>query len=172
MKIVLLFLLFALSSCFSSSEKSDVSFKDRRNDVRGRVLITPKSPLSFKFLKKNILDRKCTSCHSPPDPDLDIDFSTYETTTEDRFVPILIKGKAEKSRLYKSVLSGEMPAQSSMLSSQEIEYIKRWINNCAPEFENDQADCLDDSDDDDDFGDDDFDDEPVEPTDDFNTDEF
>ncbi len=74
------------------------------------------------------------SCHSGPNakPKNDpIDFTTYETTMIDRFIPLLVKGRPDKSRLYLSVENGEMPIEG-VLSNIEIEFIKKWIEACAP----------------------------------------
>ena len=74
------------------------------------------------------------SCHSGPDakPMNDpIDFTTYDTTMVDRFIPLLVKGKPQKSRLFLSVEEGEMPVDGT-LSNIEIEFVKKWIDACAP----------------------------------------
>lgn len=160
LQLYLLFILFFSISC--GNKPSELKFKRVDNAFSGNLLLNGKAPLDFDSLQKYILKPKCIACHSGPDakPKNDpIDFNTYETTMVNRFIPLLIKGKPEKSRLYKSVLSGEMPI-SGKLHSIEIEFIKNWIKACAPKIEvipaptNCKSD--DDDDDDDDFGDDDF----------------
>lgn len=149
-------LLSILISCIPDNRKSDVFFVDKRTfSERRTTMIRPDTPISFEVLKREIIDTKCLKCHVGVDAALDIDLSSYETTMQDRFVPLLIKGKPEKSRFYKSVLSGEMPPKGPKLEPIEIEYISKWIKECAPEFEGDSPSCDDDPDDDDDFGDDD-----------------
>lgn len=116
------------------------------------------------------------ACHSTKagkvEPKLDpIDFDTYESTMKDRFIPVLIKGHPERSRLFEEVESGSMPIRGK-LHKKEIEFIANWIKACAPKKPVNQIPekCEDDDDDDgdDDFGDDDFD----EDEDDFDNDEF
>lgn len=111
-------------------------------------------------------------CHSGPDakPENDpIDFSTYDSTTIDRFVPVFLKGDPERSRFYQSVFNGEMPT-SQKLHDKEIQFIKDWILACAPNSPVDTIpDNCDDGDDDDD-GDCDFDDDCDD--DDFDNDDF
>lgn len=172
MKVILItFILIFSVSCKRSP--SDLTFKSRDELVRGNQLMTGKAPLNFKSLQKYILKPKCMSCHSGPDakPKNDpIDFSTYELTMVDRFIPLLVKGKPEKSRLFLSVEDGEMPVEG-MLSNIEIEFIKKWIEACAPEDTPTSIpdDCSDGGDDDDGPGDDDDgpgDDDDDEPGDD------
>ena len=158
--ILITFILVFMISC--KRRPSDLTFKSRDELVRGNQLMTGKAPLNFKSLQKYILKPKCMSCHSGPDakPINDpIDFSTYELTMVDRFIPLLVKGKPEKSRLFLSVEDGEMPVEG-VLSNIEIEFIKKWIEACAPKETSTSIpdDCRDGGDDDDGPGDDD--DEP------------
>jgi len=159
-------LLLALSGCLDRSP-SDLKFSKLDNTFGGNQLLQSNAPLNYASLKKYILKPKCNSCHSGTDakPTNDpIDFSTYETAMVDRFVPLLIKGKPERSRLFKSVDSGEMP-EEGVLHPIEIEFIKQWIKACAPK---DTPASIPDEcprDDDDDEDDDDFDDDDFESDD-------
>ena len=130
--LLITFILVITASCKRSP--SDLSFKSRDELVRGNQLITGEAPLNFYSLQKYILKPKCMSCHSGPDakPMNDpIDFTTYDTTMVDRFIPLLVKGKPQKSRLFLSVEEGEMPVDGT-LSNIEIEFVKKWIDACAP----------------------------------------
>jgi hypothetical protein len=84
----------------------------------------------------------------------------------DRFAPLFILGKGEKSRLVKSLthtdLERRMPLDANQLSKLEIEFITNWINACAPketleeipdECSTPPGDDDDDWEDDDDWGD-------------------
>jgi len=100
------------------------------------------------------------SCHSGADakPSNDqINFDTYETALVKRFVPLLIKGRPETSRLYIVVDNSEMPIDGS-LSQKEIDFIGQWIEICAPKYEPEQLpdECQADDNPDDDWGDDDW----------------
>jgi hypothetical protein len=80
----------------------------------------------------------------------------------DRFVPLLIKGRPEKSRLFQTVESGEMPEEGTLLDS-EVEFIRKWIQACAPKETQSSIpdDCNSGGSDDDEPGDDEpGDDEP------------
>ena len=136
-RTILLFTLLLTVSCTRSA--SDLVFKTKSQLQRGSKMQRGQAPLTYESLYKYILKPKCLSCHGAKDakPVKDpIDFSTYETMMIDRFVPLLIKGKAFKSRLFESVDSGEMP-EEGMLSAAEIDFIRKWINACAPKTEAD-----------------------------------
>lgn len=138
------------------SKPGDLVFKpDRKKATNENRVISGAASLSFGSLQKYILRPKCMQCHSGSDalPSNDpIDFDTYETTTESRFIPLFIKGKPEKSRLYQSVESGKMPIEGR-LHNKEIEFIWDWIKACAPNNETDDtpSECKDSDDDDFDF---------------------
>ena len=159
--LLAIFILVISASCKRSP--SDLSFKSKDDLVRRNQLATGEAPLNFNSLQKYILKPKCMSCHSGPDakPNNDpIDFTTYDSTMVDRFIPLLVKGKPQKSRLFLSVEDGEMPVDGT-LSNVEIEFIKKWIEACAPkETPNSIPDDCEDGDDDDDGPGDDDDDGP------------
>ena len=155
--LLVIFILVISASCKRSP--SDLSFKSKDDLVRRNQLATGEAPLNFNSLQKYILKPKCMSCHSGPDakPNNDpIDFTTYDSTMVDRFIPLLVKGKPQKSRLFLSVEDGEMPVDGT-LSNVEIEFIKKWIEACAPKETPNSIpdDCEDGDDDDDGPGDDD-----------------
>ena len=155
--LLVIFILVVSASCKRSP--SDLSFKSKDDLVRRNQLATGEAPLNFNSLQKYILKPKCMSCHSGPDakPNNDpIDFTTYDSTMVDRFIPLLVKGKPQKSRLFLSVEEGEMPVDGT-LSNIEIEFVKKWIDACAPKETPNSIpdDCEDGDDDDDGPGDDD-----------------
>ena len=104
--LLVIFILVISASCKRSP--SDLSFKSKDDLVRRNQLATGEAPLNFNSLQKYILKPKCMSCHSGPDakPNNDpIDFTTYDSTMVDRFIPLLVKGKPQKSRLKHSLIS-------------------------------------------------------------------
>tara|TARA_R110002049_G_scaffold178078_4_gene345278 strand:- start:5419 stop:5928 length:510 start_codon:yes stop_codon:yes gene_type:complete len=164
--LVLIFIsILSLSGCLERSA-TELKFSKPDNTFRENQMIRGEAPLNYASLKKYVLKPKCMSCHSGTDakPKNDpIDFSSYETAMVDRFVPLLLKGKPEKSRLFKSVDSGEMPEEGT-LHPAEIEFIKQWIKACAPkETPDTMPDECENDDDDDDWGNEDSD---------FDSDEF
>jgi hypothetical protein len=161
-KIYFLFIIFILASGCLKRDPSEVQFSKTSDVIRSNEMLRGEAPLSYASLKKYVLKPKCMSCHSGPDakPTNDpIDFSTYETAMVKRFVPLLIKGKPDTSRLFLTVESGEMPVEG-VLHEKEVEFVKRWIEACAPKNEPEEipSDCPSDDDDDDD-DDDDWDDD-------------
>ncbi len=168
--IFFIFSVFLLAFGCMERNPSKLEFVETNNLVRDNQLIRGEAPLSYESLKKYILKPKCMSCHSGPDakPVNDpIDFSTYEKAMIDRFVPLLVKGKPQISRLFLSVKSGDMPIEGS-LQQEEIDFIKKWIEACAPKDELQQipSECptSDEDDEDDDDWDDDWGDDDEEPT--------
>ncbi|MFT6631539.1 MAG: hypothetical protein ACJAS4_001488 [Bacteriovoracaceae bacterium] len=168
-KVIFTFIsLILLNSCFDRNA-TDVKYSKNNFTSRETLLARGEAPLNFSSLKKYILKPKCISCHAGEDakPASDpIDFSTYETTMIDRFAPLFILGKGEKSRLVKSLthtdLERRMPLDANQLSKLEIEFITNWINACAPketleeipdECSTPPGDDDDDWEDDDDWGD-------------------
>jgi len=166
--------LTLLNSCFDRNT-TDMKYSKNNLTSRETLLARGEAPLNFASLKKYILKPKCISCHTGEDakPKSDpIDFSTYETTMIDRFAPLFIVGRGERSRLVKSLthtnLEKRMPLEANQLSILEIEFITNWINACAPKetLEEIPDECPtppdDDWEDDDDWGDCDEDDDDCE----------
>lgn len=145
---------FFLVGCIERFSNEDEVFRLRGN-LQASPIIRGEAPLNFSSLQDYILRPKCMSCHSGENskPENDpINFDSYETTMIRRFVPLLIKGKPEVSRLFISVETGEMPEQGK-LHEKEIEFISNWIEACAPEETPEVIlrDCPSDDDDDDDW---------------------
>jgi hypothetical protein len=159
---VITLLLTILSGCLPLDiEKGELQFRVKTSESIINPIIKGEAKLNFENLYEYILKPKCISCHSDSlaeplnDP---IKLNEYNYLIEDRFVPILRKGKPLKSRLYLEVFYGEMPPKAP-LNPKEIEYIKKWIEKCAPKDDSTPDDCIDrPGDDDDEPGDDD--DEP------------
>ena len=136
MKMNISLLIFSLSIFAGCMQRnaSDVAYVE---STRNSTVVDPISaelPLNYANLKKFILEPKCMSCHSGADakPKNDpIDFTSYETAMVKRFVPLIVGGKPEISRLFISVDSGEMPPKVR-LPKGDVDYIRRWIEACAP----------------------------------------
>ena len=98
-------------------------------------IVSGEAEYDFKTLYEHIIKPKCLSCHQGEgalpvnDP---IDLSSYKLMTQDCFIPIFVKGKPERSRLFITVDKGEMPPKTP-LEPEEVAYIKRWIELCGPE---------------------------------------
>lgn len=145
--------MLLLQSCYRN--KSNLIFENIAQITGSRTLIKDTTPIGFTSLKKLILVPKCISCHSGPEakPESDpIDFSSYESTMIDRFIPLIVKGNPYKGRLFESVESGEMPPKIR-LHAREIDFIKKWIEACAPKDDITEmpSECPDDDGGDDDW---------------------
>ena len=85
---------------------------------------------SYKELKATILDEKCIRCHSAARPQAGVVLDSYERIMEN-----VVAGSPEHSMLYE-VVSGtgsvRMPPREP-LSQSEIEYIRTWISDQAPQ---------------------------------------
>ena len=162
----LLFIFCAIITGCMQRNPSDVAYIGFAEESTSTGPISADLPLNYKNLKKFILEPKCMSCHSGVDakPENDpIDFTSFETAMVKRFVPLLIEGKPEISRLFISVDRGEMPPRGK-LHEQDLDYIKRWIEACAPKETPSSipAKCIVEEEDDD--NDDDWDDEEETPS--------
>lgn len=129
--IVSLAFVSILHSCVGFSEKSELTFNP--NSINP---LLAESPIySYQILKDNIFQKHCIKCHGPTraepagDP---IDLSSFKIMMKSRFIPLLKKGRPQKSRLFTAVRDGEMPPDGR-LKDYEIDYLGEWIQACAPE---------------------------------------
>jgi len=102
--------------------------------VKVTPIINGEAEVNYQNLNEYIIKTKCIKCHQGPqaEPENDpVDLSSYELIMEDRFIPVLIKGSPQRSRLFLTVESFEMPPKVP-LEPEEIEFIRKWIENCAP----------------------------------------
>jgi len=89
---------------------------------------------NYKNLSERILQEKCIGCHSGEDARAGVDLSRYESLFEynDVFLKVTTKGDPEASLLYTEVFKGHMPPRKPLVS-EEIAFIKRWIEEGAIE---------------------------------------
>ncbi len=80
-----------------------------------KVAIEP----TYSDIQSLTLSTKCVRCHES--------LATYEGVKK-----IVTAGNPERSDLYKEIEEGEMPLQSPPLSAEEIEAIRIWIAEGAP----------------------------------------
>lgn len=74
---------------------------------------------------KPMLDRKCTRCHSPNGSQADLPLNNYQSVRAQ-----ITPGSPANSRLVQAVDGGAM---SGRLSSAEINQLKLWVQQGAPE---------------------------------------
>ena len=85
--------------------------------------------VSYANLYSNILGPRCAICHAGSGAPRGISYENYSLTMSTGSV---VAGDAANSQLYNSVNSGNMPLSGNSLSSSQIQQIKDWINNGAP----------------------------------------
>jgi mono/diheme cytochrome c family protein len=97
---------------------------------------TPRAqPVTFSQIESTILGPKCVSCHQSPDGQAGVNLDSYaaiENAPATHGHAILEPGSADTSHLYDAVKSGDMPPGGPMLSADEIQMIRDWINEGAP----------------------------------------
>lgn len=162
--MLIYFLVFTATCGLPATGPLKFRLKNQQRTSIISPIITGEAKYDFNTLYEHILKPKCIRCHqgdsAKPEND-PIDLTKYEFLVEDRFVPVLIKGNSQRSRLFVSTFKGEMPPKVP-LEEIEIAYIKKWIELCAPETtDSSTTDCFSGpGDDDDEPGDDD--DEPMD----------
>jgi mono/diheme cytochrome c family protein len=82
---------------------------------------------TYSSINAQIIQPKCMTCHGPGGEAENIDFTTYAGVYRN-----VKPGKAESSRIYNEVESGDMPQYRPQLSDDEILAIYQWIQNGAP----------------------------------------
>lgn len=104
--------------------------------IEKKVEVLPLSqlPATYSNLKERILQDKCIRCHNPDKARADVDLSEYSKLFDysEYFSLITEAGNPEGSSLYTEVSSGNMPPRNP-LSKEEVEFVKRWIQEGAKE---------------------------------------
>jgi len=91
-----------------------------------------KLDVDYINLKEYILKDKCLNCHNTQRAKAEVDLSTYDSMFgfSEYFSTITTPGMPNQSALYTEVFSGNMPPKTK-LSLEEIDYIRRWIEEGA-----------------------------------------
>ncbi len=117
--------------------------------VTAPVFVEPVIPepavLDYAFIKTQLLDKKCVSCHKAGGTAEDLTFDTREKTialSNSFSQPVVTVGKPEQSLMYLALIKDEntraMPPKKSIdagkvkdVTTQEINWIKKWITEGA-----------------------------------------
>ena len=85
---------------------------------------------SFASLKANIIDAKCTQCHSGSRVKGGVDLSTFASIMAQP--GLAVPGQPEASRIFTEVATGSMPDGGPALAAEETKAIRDWILAGAP----------------------------------------
>lgn len=133
-------LMFLISSCLPSSKSSQLQFFE--GPAPSLVTIQANTSVHYDNLKQHVLNRHCISCHNSERSEGEIDLSSYEAITTPLEIPLYKPGLPKRSRLWRSVAKKTMPpGRRPKLSDLEIAFIGKWIEQCAPEKQNNYIDC-------------------------------
>lgn len=113
-------------------EKGELKYSFREIRVQQSSEIDlQKIDATYENVNKLIFKDKCIGCHKQDRSKGGVDLSEYEKVFDwsEYFQPIVTKGDPDQSGVYTEVARGAMPPpkRSKPLSSEEIEFIKRWI---------------------------------------------
>lgn len=87
------------------------------------------TPQFFEAQVAPILSRHCLECHDTARRKGKLDLSRRSAAfAGGKKGAVIVPGKAEQSRLWKSVASGDMPEDRPPLSAAEKEILRQWIN--------------------------------------------
>jgi len=92
--------------------------------------LTQQGDDSFALLSANILQPKCSSCHSGSSPAGGIDLTNYTSILAAKGV--VTPGDPAHSTLYNEIQSGDMPDGGPVLTANEVQAIHDWIAAGAP----------------------------------------
>lgn len=89
---------------------------------------------TYTNVRKHIFKDKCLRCHGEERTKLGVDLTEYDKVFgfSDFFQPIVVKNDPDSSGVYTEVARGAMPPKNP-LSDEEVEFIKRWIEEGAKE---------------------------------------
>lgn len=129
---VLIGVLGALTSCHAL--RAPLTQREDRPSPQGKPISVPLDA-TYESIRQNIFERKCQSCHNPGEEGgrvlLDLD-SLLNSPRE-----LVLPGNAEESGLFLALIREDdkrmPPAEDgyASLSSEEIEVVRRWIDNGA-----------------------------------------
>ena len=86
-------------------------------------------PVSYMQQVSPLFQSACGDCHGGDEPELGLDLTSYEAAMEGSdYGTVIEAGDADGSLLIDMVVAGEMPVDADLLSEEEIEMIRSWID--------------------------------------------
>jgi mono/diheme cytochrome c family protein len=100
----------------------------------GETVAAPSGgPVSFAAQIAPIFQGRCTECHGGDDPESGLDFSTYEGAMAGSDYGTVIEARDPVGTLIIDfVESGDMPERGDPMPSEELELLRAWIAEGAP----------------------------------------
>ena len=97
------------------------------------VQAAPVSSLSFSKDVYPIFEASCIKCHGVEKVSRGLDLTSYEKTmTGSVKGPVVLPGDADNSPLVKLTVEGKMPKQGAKLTPEQVEIVRNWVNQGAP----------------------------------------
>ena len=93
----------------------------------------PASSLSFSKDVFPIFEASCVKCHGVEKVSRGLDLTSYEKILAGSVKgPVVLPGDADNSLLVKLTTEGKMPKQGAKLTSDQVEIVRNWISQGAP----------------------------------------
>ena len=90
------------------------------------------TPPDFETHIFPLFEAHCLSCHGASQPQGDLDLTTHESTLQGgKSGPALVPGSPLESLLLEKLHSGAMPMGADRLSDDQIDLVRRWIEEGA-----------------------------------------
>jgi mono/diheme cytochrome c family protein len=97
------------------------------------VQVAPASSLSFSQDVYPIFEASCIKCHGVEKVSRGLDLTSYEKImTGSVKGPVVLPGDPDNSPLVKLAAEGKMPKQGTKLTSEQIEIVRNWVSQGAP----------------------------------------
>lgn len=102
-------------------------------DAAPTVAIDTHEAVSFADEVAPILERHCWECHSEENAELGLKLDTYEgVMAGSDYGTVVEAGDADGSLLIDMIASGDMPEDGDPVPAADLEVLKTWINEGAP----------------------------------------
>ena len=96
------------------------------------VAAQEETPPDFETHIYPLFEAHCLSCHGASEPQGELDLTTHETTLEGgKTGPALVPGSPLESLLLEKLHSGAMPLGGARLGDDQIDLVRRWIEDGA-----------------------------------------
>jgi GTPase len=97
------------------------------------VQVASASSLSFTQDVYPIFEASCIKCHGVEKVSRGLDLTSYEKTMKGSVKgPVVLPGDPDNSLLVKLAVEGKMPKQGTKLTSEQIEIVRNWVSQGAP----------------------------------------